>query len=61
MKNKLFTILCLFISLQSIGQAKVKRGWKAAAALATTSALVYNDFSHTVQRDFREKNLSDEE
>jgi hypothetical protein len=59
MKNKLFTILCLFISLQSIGQAKVKRGWKAAAALATTSALVYNDFSHTVQRDFREKNLSD--
>ena len=59
MKNKLFTILCLFISLQSIGQAKVKRGWKAAAALATTSALVYNDFSHTAQSDFRSKHLAD--
>ena len=59
MKNKLFLILCLVASLNAHGQTKIKRGWKAAAALATTSALVYNNYSHTAQRDFRAANLSD--
>lgn len=59
MKNKLFVCLLLLSSLFSLGQSKSKRGWKAAAALATTSALVYNDFSRTTQSDFRTKNLAD--
>ncbi len=59
MKNKLFVCLFLLSSFFSLGQSKSKRGWKAAAALATTSALVYNDFSRTTQSDFRSKNLAD--
>lgn len=59
MKNKLFVCLFLLSSLFSLGQSKSKRGWKAAAALATTSALVYNDFSRTTQSDFQTKNLAD--
>lgn len=58
MKNKLFVCLFLLSSFFSLGQSKSKRGWKAAAALATTSALVYNDFSRTTQSDFRSKNLA---
>lgn len=57
MKNKLFVCLFLLSSQLSLGQSTSKRGWKAAAALATTSALVYNDFSRTTQGDFRAKNL----
>jgi membrane-associated phospholipid phosphatase len=59
MKNKLFVCLFLLSSFFSLGQSKSKRGWKAAAALATTSALIYNDFSRTTQSDFRSKNLAD--
>ena len=59
MKNKLLVCLCLLASMHALGQSKIKRGWKAAAALATTSALVYNDYSRTAQSDFRSKNLAD--
>ena len=58
MKNKLLIGLLLLSSILSYGQSKSKRGWKAAAALATTGALVYNDFSHTAQSDFRAKHLA---
>jgi membrane-associated phospholipid phosphatase len=59
MKNKLITSLLLILSIQSFAQTKIKRGWKAAAALATTSALLYNDFSHTTQLEFRSRNFPD--
>lgn len=58
MKNKLLIGLLILSSILSYGQSKSKRGWKAAAALATTGALVYNDFSHTAQSDFRAKHLA---
>ena len=54
MKNKIFGILFLFISITCLAQNKA---WYYVAGLSTASAILYTDFAKDQQKTFYQNNL----